>query len=121
MNKKIEEIDLNFIIDDFHNILNSMKVGAERIRDIVQSLRTFSRLDEAGIKPIDLHSGIESTLLFIQHRLRGDGQHLEVKIIREYGELPLVKCYGSQVNQALMNILLNACDALEPYRAIDSE
>ncbi|MGB3402726.1 MAG: ATP-binding protein [Microcoleaceae cyanobacterium] len=107
---KIEEIDLEFLTDDFGKIIQSMKVGTERITNIVQSLRTFSRLDESDLKDINIHDGIESTLMILQNRLNSVSPH--IKVIKEYGELPLVYCYGGQLNQVLMNIINNAIDAL---------
>lgn len=110
---KTEEIELNFLQEDLPKILNSMKVGTKRIREIVLSLRNFSRMDEAELKPVDLHEGIESTLLILQHRLKATAERPEITIIRNYGKLPEVECYGGQFNQVLMNILANAIDALE--------
>lgn len=110
---KIESLDLEFITLDIRKILKSIKLGAERIREIVKSLRTFSRLDEAQMKEVELHEGIDSTLMILQHRLKQQPQRSEIKVIKEYGNLPLVECYASQINQVLMNILSNAIDALE--------
>jgi signal transduction histidine kinase len=87
--------------------------GAERIREIVRSLRNFSRLDEKELKPVDIHEGIDNTLLILQHRLRAEGEHPEIQVIKDYGHLPLVTCYASQLNQVFMNLLSNAIDALE--------
>lgn len=109
---KIEEIDLEFIIDDLPKMLESMQTGTCRIRQIVQSLRNFSRLDESEIKPVDLHSGIDSTLLILQHRLKGNGDSPEIQVIKDYGQLPLVNCYASALNQVFMNLLSNGIDAL---------
>jgi len=108
-----EEIDLDFLQSDLPKILNSMQVGTDRICQIVLSLRNFSRMDEAEFKEVDLHEGIESTLLILQHRLKAKPQRSEIVIIRNYGNLPRVECYGGQLNQVLMNILANAIDALE--------
>ena len=90
-----------------------MKAGADRIYQIVLSLRNFSRLDEAAMKPVDLHLGIESTLLILQHRLKAQPHRQAIQIIREYGKLPEVECYANQLNQVFMNLLGNAIDALE--------
>jgi signal transduction histidine kinase len=108
-----QEIDLEFLKDDLQKMLSSMKMGTERIRNIVLSLRNFSRMDEAEFKTVDIHEGIESTLLILQYRLKDKSDHLSIEIIREYGQLPLVECYAGQLNQVLMNILTNAIDALE--------
>lgn len=88
-----------------------MKVGANRISDIVKSLRSFSRLDEAECKEVNIHEGIDSTLLIIQHRLKID-LSTNIEIIKEYGQLPLVKCYAKQINQVFLHLLNNAIDAL---------
>ncbi|HEY9873085.1 MAG TPA: ATP-binding protein, partial [Candidatus Obscuribacterales bacterium] len=113
----IENIDLEFMVEDLDKILNSMKTGTERIRHIVVSLRNFSRLDEAGMKPVDIHSGIDSTLLILQNRLREEGDLCEIQVVKEYGQLPKVTCYAVQMNQVFMNILSNAIDALESARS----
>jgi predicted ATPase/signal transduction histidine kinase len=106
---KIEEIELDFLAEDLPKMLTSMKVGANRIRDIILSLRNFSRLDEASLKPVDIHEGIESTLLILQHRLKSGG----IELIKEYSQLPKVTCYAGEVNQVFLNILNNGIDALE--------
>jgi two-component system NtrC family sensor kinase len=112
---EIEAIDLNFVIEDLPKLLASMKVGADRIRQIVLSLRNFSRLDEAEQKPVDIHEGIDNTLLILQHRLKEKSSRPSVKILKKYGDLPLVECYAGQLNQVFMNILTNGIDALEEY------
>ncbi len=110
----IEAIDLEFLQQDMPQLLRSMKIGAERIRQIVLSLRNFSRLDEAEVKAVDLHEGLDSTLLILQHRLkRHEPGFSEIQVIKDYGSLPVVECYASQVNQVFMNLLTNAIDALE--------
>jgi predicted ATPase/signal transduction histidine kinase/tRNA A-37 threonylcarbamoyl transferase component Bud32 len=114
--ERIEDIDLEFLVEDLQKLLDSMTVGAERIRNIVLSLRNFSRLDEADMKPVDIHEGIESTLLILQTRLRKQGSFSEIEVIKEYAKLPRVTCYASQLNQVFMNILSNAIDALEKAR-----
>jgi signal transduction histidine kinase len=108
-----ESIDLPFLMEDLPKLLDSMQTGANRIKHIVESLRNFSRLDEAQIKPVDIHSGIDSTLLILQHRLQANDRHPEIVVIKEYGQLPLVNCYVGALNQVFMNILSNAIDALE--------
>lgn len=107
-----EEIDLEFVQEDFQKILDSMKLGTERIRQIVLSLRNFSRLDEAEFKAVNLHEGIDSTLLILQHRLQEKPECSMIEVVKEYGNLPLVECYPGQLNQVLMNILAYAIDAL---------
>ncbi len=108
-----QEIDLEFLIEDLPQILNSMKVGAQRIRDIVVSLRTFSRMDEAEMKEVNIHEGIDSTLMILEHRIKATPNRCFIQIIKEYSDLPLVECYAGQLNQVFMNILANAIDALE--------
>ena len=110
---EIEAIELDFLKEDFTKILSSMQVGADRIRQIVLSLRNFSRLDEAEMKQVNIHEGIDSTLLILQHRLKDKVGYPNIQVIKEYGQLPLVECYAGQLNQAFMNILTNAIDALE--------
>ncbi|HLP90602.1 MAG TPA: AAA family ATPase [Nostocaceae cyanobacterium] len=110
--EKIEEIDLDFITQDSQNILNSMKTGADRIRNIILGLRNFSRLDEAEMKPVDIHEGIENTLMLLQSRFRDKLGSVENVVIKDYAHLPLVNCYASQLNQVFMNILNNAIDVL---------
>jgi signal transduction histidine kinase len=97
-----------------------MKVGAERIRDIVVTLRTFSRVDELEMQRVNLHEGIDSTLLILQHRLKEKPGHPGIKVIKNYGILPPVECYAGQLNQVFMNILANAIDALE-FKRVSSE
>ncbi|MBN3922582.1 GAF domain-containing protein [Nostoc sp. NMS4] len=111
--KQVAALDLDFISDDLPKILISMKMGAERISQLVLSLRIFSRLDETGIKPVDLHEGINSTLLILQHRLQSQTNSFAIEVVKQYGELPPVVCYAAQMNQVFMNILNNAIDALE--------
>ena len=110
---RTEDIDLAFIQEDLPKILKSMQVGVDRVRNIVLSLRNFSRLDEAEMKPVDVHSGIDSTLLILQHRLKKDALGHGVEVVKEYGQLPKVNCYASGLNQVFMNILSNAIDAVE--------
>ncbi|MEH2211863.1 GAF domain-containing protein [Nostoc sp.] len=110
---QVTALDLDFINDDLPKILASMKMGAERISQLVLSLRIFSRLDETGIKPVDIHEGINSTLLILQHRLQSQTNSFAIEVVKQYGELPPVVCYADQMNQVFMNILNNAIDALE--------
>lgn len=109
----IAEADLAFITSDLQNLLRSMKVGSDRIRDIVQSLRSFSRMDRAAMHEVSLHDGIDSTLMLLQHRLRSQGSMPAIQIIKTFGNLPLVTCHAGQINQVFMNLLGNAIDALE--------
>jgi len=110
---ELEEIDLEFLVEDLPKLLSSMKVGTDRIREIVQSLRHFSRLDQAEMKFVNLHEGLDSTLMILQNRLKARPEYPGIKVTKDYGELPLVECYAGQINQVFMNILSNAIDALE--------
>jgi two-component system, NtrC family, sensor kinase len=110
---KAEDIDLEGLLEDLPKAIASMRVGTDRIRQIVLSLRNFSRLDEASLKRVDIHEGIESTLMILQHRLKPNAEKAGIAIRRVYGDLPPVECYPGQLNQAFMNILSNAIDALE--------
>ncbi|MEH1874098.1 GAF domain-containing protein [Nostoc sp.] len=109
----IKAIDFDFLVEDLPKIITSMQVGSDRIRSIVLSLRSFSRLDEAENKCVDLHEGIDNTLLILQHRLKGNSEFSRIQVIKDYGNIPLVECYAGQMNQVFMNIFTNAIDALE--------
>jgi signal transduction histidine kinase len=111
--EKIEMMDLAFLESDLPKMLESMQVGAERISQIVLLLRNFSRLNEAQLKFANIHQGIDSTLLLLQHRLEATAKRPTIQVFKDYGNLPLVECYASQLNQVFMNILTNAIDALE--------
>ncbi|MBM0745716.1 hybrid sensor histidine kinase/response regulator (plasmid) [Phormidium sp. CLA17] len=110
---RAEALDLAFLQDDLVKMLDSMKVGSDRIRQLVLSLRNFSRLDEADLKPANIHDGIDSTLMILQHRLKARPNFPAIQVIKDYGQLPEVECCPSQLNQVVMNILSNAIDALE--------
>ncbi len=109
----IVKIELDFLIDDLPKIIKSMKVGAERISEIVLSLRNFSRLDEAEMKKVDIHEGLDSTLLILQNRFKEKVHGAALEVIKNYGNVPLVECYAGQLNQVFMNIISNAIDAFE--------
>lgn len=109
----IEDIELEFLQEDLPKLLSSIRVGSERIREIVKSLRNFSRLDEAEFKAVDIHDGIDSTLMILHNRLKPKSDYKGIQLIKEYGQLPQVECYPGQLNQVFMNILTNAIDALE--------
>jgi two-component system, NtrC family, sensor kinase len=109
----VQDIDINFIQDDLPNLLGSMKDGTHRIREIVLGLRNFSRLGESDFKSVNLHEGIDNTLLILDHRLQRMDDRPAIQVIKQYGDLPLVNCYASLMNQVFMNILANSIDALE--------
>lgn len=111
-----ERIDLNFIKEDLPKIICSMETGSARIRQTVLSLRNFSRLDEAEMKWVNLHEGIDNTLLILTHRMNiNNPGHPNIKVIKDYGQLPLVQCYAGLLNQVFMNILTNSIDAIDDY------
>ncbi|MEH2067994.1 MAG: MHYT domain-containing protein [Nostoc sp.] len=111
---KIEFIDLPFLIKDLPKLLESMQTGANRIKYIVESLRNFSRLDEAQFKAVDIHEGLDSTLLILQNRISySSSNRPQIIVIKEYGNLPLISCYPQELNQVFFNILTNAIDVLE--------
>ena len=108
-----EAIDLDFLMEDFPKLLTSMKLGTERIQEIIKSLRNFSRLDEAEIQAVNIHEGIDSTLMILKHQLQANDHRPAIELVKEYGELPAIECYPGQLNQVFMNLLANAIDALE--------
>lgn len=109
----LADLDLDYTLDDAPKLISSMKVGTRRIQDIVLSLRNFSRLDEGELKEVDIHEGLENTLLLLNHRLNAEPEHPTIVLERHYGSLPSIYCYPSQLNQVFMNLLTNAIDALE--------
>ncbi|NET52239.1 MAG: hybrid sensor histidine kinase/response regulator [Merismopedia sp. SIO2A8] len=113
----VEEVDLEFIVNDLPKLIHSMSIGAERIRNMVLALRNFSRMDEAACKKVDIHEGLDSTLMILQHRLKQTVERPAIHVRKDYGELPLVTCYAGQLNQVFMNLLSNAVDALEEAQA----
>jgi len=111
--EQLEAIDFAFLRNDLPKLIASMSIGADRIGEIVQSLRNFSRLDEAELKAVDIHEGIESTLMILQHRLKDEAQQTIIKVVKEYDNLPKIECYAGQMNQVFMNVLTNAIEALQ--------
>ncbi|TVQ55037.1 MAG: histidine kinase, partial [Spirulina sp. DLM2.Bin59] len=103
-----DELDWDYLQTDVPEVFASMRSGTERIRQLVLSLRNFSRLDEVDLKTVDLHDGLESTLLLLGHRVND-----QITIIKNYGDLPPVNCHPSQINQVFMNLLTNAIDAVQ--------
>ncbi|MEO0685076.1 MAG: ATP-binding protein, partial [Cyanobacteria bacterium J06649_11] len=116
---KIEEIDLEFLTEDSSKIIESMSTGTVRIREIVKSLRNFSRLDESEYKEVDIHQGINNTLLILQHRLTNNQNQSEIQIKKQYSQVPLIQCYPGKLNQVFLNILGNAIDAVNEFRTSD--
>ncbi|MGK7928544.1 MAG: response regulator [Spirulina sp.] len=111
--EEMEAVDLPFIVEDLPHMLDSMTEGTNRIRRLSQSLRTFSREDSSSRVAFNLHEGLDSTLMILRHRLKANENRAEIKIIREYSELPDIQCYPGPINQVFMNILANAIDALD--------
>jgi two-component system NtrC family sensor kinase len=109
----IQNIELEFLLEDYASLLKSMKLGTDRISQIVQSLRSFSRLDEAEVKAVNLHEGIDNTLVILRSRLKANGTSPAIEVMKQYGDLPAIDCYASQMNQVFLNLLTNAIDALE--------
>jgi len=109
----LEEINFNYLQEDVPKVISSIKNGTQRIREIVLTLRNFSRLDEVGLKLVDIHEGIDSTLLILQSRLQGESDYPVIKIYKNYTDLPKVECYAAELNQVFMNILINAIEALD--------
>ncbi|WP_375472795.1 response regulator [uncultured Nostoc sp.] len=108
-----KDVDLNFIIKDLQNLIGAMYRGSDRIREIVLALQHFSRHDEAEMKRVNIHEDIENTLVMLQHRLREAADRPAIVIVKDYGNLPLVTCYASELNQVFMHLLNNAIDAIE--------
>lgn len=123
LESKAEEIDIEFIKIDLPKIIKSMEVGTHRIREIVLSLRNFSHIDESELKAIDIHQGIEDTLLILGHRIKPQksSNSPRIQIVKQYGDLPLVNCYAGQLNQVFVNILVNAIDAIEESASSDRQ
>ena len=109
----MEKMDVDYLKEDLPKLINSLELGSDRIRRLVLSLRNFSRLDEAECKAVNLHEGIESTLLILQHRLKACVEYPVIQVIKDYGQLPMIECYPSQLNQVFINLLSNAIDALQ--------
>ncbi|HLO47759.1 MAG TPA: response regulator [Kamptonema sp.] len=109
----MDEVELEFLEEDFIKVLDSINLGTYRIQEIVKSMRIFSRVDEAELKAVDIHEGIDSTLTILHHRLKAKPEHPEIEVVKNYGQLPPVECHAGQLNQVFMNIISNAIDALD--------
>lgn len=112
----LRKTDLGFLFEDLPRLLQSMQVGTDRIREIVTSLRNFSRIDEAEFKAVNIHEGIDSTLMLLQNRLKPSLESTGIQVVKDYGKLPLVECYPGQLNQVFMNLLSNALNTLEEHK-----
>lgn len=121
MRDRLEDVDLEFLKHDLPKVLSSMQIGADRIRQIVLSLRNFSRLDQAEMKVVDIHEGIDSTLLILRNRFKALGSMPDIQLVKQYGDIPEIECYAGQLNQVFMNILSNALDALEEQSQTEDE
>ncbi len=110
---KIDSVDLEFLQADLSKILQSMQAGTDRVRQIVLRLRNFSRLDEAGIKQVNIHDGLNDTLTLLHYRLKASATRPEISVTQDYGDCPPIACYPGPLNQVFMNILVNAIDAID--------
>ncbi|WP_353259895.1 response regulator [Prochlorothrix hollandica] len=115
LREEIEDLEFDFLQQDFPKVLNSMQVGAKRIQEIVLSLRNFSRVDQHQSQAFDLHQGLDDTLMILNHRLKANSDRMAITVIKDYGPIPLLECYASQINQVFMNLLGNAIDALDSH------
>ncbi|MEH2129016.1 sensor histidine kinase [Nostoc sp.] len=118
---RAQDLDIEFLAEDLPKLMASMQVGTKRIRQIVLSLRNFSRLDEADMKFVDINEGLDNTLMILNHRLTATPNQPEIHILKKYGDLPLVECYAGQLNQVFMNVLVNAIDAVEESFLLKNE
>ncbi|NEQ76794.1 MAG: hybrid sensor histidine kinase/response regulator [Okeania sp. SIO2C9] len=118
---KLQDLDLDFLCQDLEKLFDSMETGSDRISKIVLGLRNFSRLDEAQMKQVNIHEGLENTLLILQHRLIANGSYPEIAIVKNYGKLPLVNCYANQINQVFLEIFTNAIDVLTTSKDVGKD
>lgn len=109
----LEDMELDYLKDDLPKMLSSMQDGTDRISNISVSLRTFSRIDSLSLVEFNVHDGIDSTLVILKYRLKANESRPEIQVVRNYGDVPLIKCYSGELNQVFMNLLSNAIDAVE--------
>ncbi|MEY3869064.1 MAG: hypothetical protein RLZZ338_2955 [Cyanobacteriota bacterium] len=114
----LQEKEINFLIAEIPKVFSSMAIGSERIKHLILSLHNFAQTDQAQLQLVDIHDGIESTLMILQHRLKSHGDYHAIELIKEYNELPPIECYVCSLNQVFMNILTNAIEVLEPQRIL---
>ncbi|NET28918.1 sensor histidine kinase [Okeania sp. SIO1I7] len=119
--EKLEDLDLEFLSQDLEKLLDSMQTGSDRISKIVLGLRNFSRLDEAQMKQVNIHEGLENTLLILQHRLIANGSYPEITVVKNYGKLLPVNCYANQLNQVFLEIFTNAIDILTTSKDVEKK
>ncbi|MGL6282750.1 MAG: sensor histidine kinase, partial [Microcoleaceae cyanobacterium] len=112
-----EDNDIEFLVKDLPKLLGSLQLGSDRIQEISSSLRSFARNDSTAKTVVNIHDGLDSTLLMLHHRLKAKPERPTINIVKEYGEIPLIKCYPGALNQVFMNLLANAIDALDDYNA----
>jgi len=110
---QIDEMDLDFLVEDLPKVMSSMQMGSNRIREIVKSMGSFSRTDNSNMTRCDLHESIDSTVLILRNRLTSQINRRDIQVVKKYGKLPAVECYAGQINQVFMNLLTNAIDALD--------
>lgn len=115
-----EKIELEYLVEELPEMMDSMKIGTDRIRQLSISLRLFSRADPSQKIAADLHEGLDSTLVILKHRLKAHKNRPEIQIIKKYGNLPPVKCYPNQLNQVFMNLLANSIDAIDEFGEVRS-
>ena len=115
LQQELEDADLDYIAEDFPKLMASMNVGAERVKEIVASLKTFSRLDGASRLTVDIHDGLEDTLVILNSRLKGKGDRPQIAVAKHYGNCPKVSCFPGKLNQVFMNLLINAIDAIDEF------
>ena len=118
MQAELEQLEIDFLLEDLPKLVKSIEVGAERIQEIVKSLRNLSKVKEADMKEVDIHEGLDNTLLILGNRLKANRIRSDIQIVKDYGQLPKIECYGGQLNRVFMNLISNAIDALEERQTV---